>query len=264
MNPARINAARQRVEAASFKDAMNMGRELIARLRIPHTKTLRQVGGIQFTWNWMQTRLTAKYISYILRKLGFSPVNSGEAAAHQDEFTNGSYNVLVSPGYGVLVIRPAGKEPLRASVNAGVEPTEIHEYDDYEEWKKAVSEFSDVEFFMDHGVEYAKSPDLPDDHVGAWTGRNEGGWAWAKPGILSSVTDPSDADSFTEFDDYEEWLAAAKSRFPKARHNKKGLPGYVPGYGEEDDEEFVVGPDMQADVVAVWVADDDFGWILRS
>lgn len=264
MNPTRINAARQRVEAASFKDALNMGRDLIARLRIPHTKTLRQSGGIQFTWNWLQTRITAKYIGYILGKMGFSPVNTSEAPQHRDEFTNGSYSVLVSPSYGVMVIRPVGKEPLRASVIAGVEPTEIIEYDEYDDWKKGASEFKDVEFFMDNGVEYAKSPEMPDDHVGAWTGRDEGGWAWVKPGSdTSAPQDSGGGQEVDEFDDYEEWLAEAKRRFPKARHNKKGLPGYVNGYGEENDEEFVTGPDMQADLVAVWVADDEFGWVAQ-
>lgn len=65
-----------------------------------------------------------------------------------------------------------------------------------------------------------------------------------------------------EFNDYEDWLAAAKAAHPAARHNKQGLPGWVHGYGEANDEEFVTGPDMQADVVAVWVADDGFGWVL--
>ena len=61
--------------------------------------------------------------------------------------------------------------------------------------------------------------------------------------------------------DYEEWLAAAKAAHPAARHNKQGQPGWVHGYGEANDEEFVTGPDMQADVVAVWCADDGFGWV---
>ena len=48
-----------------------------------------------------------------------------------------------------------------------------------------------------------------------------------------------------QFNDYEEWLAAAKAAHPAARHNKQGLPGWVRGYGEAHDEEFVTGPDMQ-------------------
>ena len=64
-----------------------------------------------------------------------------------------------------------------------------------------------------------------------------------------------------EFQDYEAWLAAAKAAHPAARHNKQGLPGWVRGYGEAHDEEFVTGPDMQADVVAVWCTDDGFGWV---
>lgn len=67
-----------------------------------------------------------------------------------------------------------------------------------------------------------------------------------------------------KFNDYEDWLAAAKAAHPAARHNKQGLPGWVHGYGEANDEEFVTGPDMQADVVAVWVADDGFGWVLAA
>lgn len=63
------------------------------------------------------------------------------------------------------------------------------------------------------------------------------------------------------FSDYEEWLAAAKAAHPAARHNKQGQPGWVHGYGSAEDEEFVTGPDMQADVVAVWCADDCFGWV---
>ena len=64
-----------------------------------------------------------------------------------------------------------------------------------------------------------------------------------------------------EFNDYEEWLAAAKAAHPTARHNKQGLPGWVHGYGEANDEEFLNGPDMQADLVAVWCTDDGFGWV---
>ena len=67
-----------------------------------------------------------------------------------------------------------------------------------------------------------------------------------------------------EFNDYEDWLAAAKAAHPAARHNKQGLPGWVHGYGEANDEEFVTGPDMQADVVAVWCADNGFGWVLEA
>ena len=65
----------------------------------------------------------------------------------------------------------------------------------------------------------------------------------------------------TNHTDYEEWLAAAKAAHPAARHNKQGQPGWVHGYGDAADEEFVTGPDMQADVVAVWVADAGFGWV---
>lgn len=64
-----------------------------------------------------------------------------------------------------------------------------------------------------------------------------------------------------QFQDYEAWLAAARAAQPAARHNKRGLPGWVQGYGSPEDEEFVTGPDMQADVVAVWCADDGFGWV---
>ena len=64
-----------------------------------------------------------------------------------------------------------------------------------------------------------------------------------------------------QFQDYEAWLAAARAAQPTARHNKRGLPGWVQGYGSPEDEEFVTGPDMQADVVAVWCADDGFGWV---
>lgn len=64
-----------------------------------------------------------------------------------------------------------------------------------------------------------------------------------------------------EFSEYEEWVNVAKSSYPHARHNKRGLPGYTQGYGNEDDEEFVVGPDMQADVVAVWNSEDKFGLV---
>ncbi len=64
-----------------------------------------------------------------------------------------------------------------------------------------------------------------------------------------------------QLNDYEEWLAAAKAAHPAARHNKQGEPGWVRGYGSPEDEEFVTGPDMQADVVAVWCADVGFGWV---
>ena len=66
-----------------------------------------------------------------------------------------------------------------------------------------------------------------------------------------------------EFEDHSQWLSAVKKLWPQAKHNKKGEPGYVGGYGDENDEEFVIGPDMQADVVAVWVADSDFGWVVK-
>ena len=64
-----------------------------------------------------------------------------------------------------------------------------------------------------------------------------------------------------EFQDYEAWVAAASAAHPTARHNKRGLPGWMQGYGSPEDEEFVTGPDMQADVVAVWCADAGFGWV---
>ena len=67
-----------------------------------------------------------------------------------------------------------------------------------------------------------------------------------------------------QFEDYEQWLAAARAAQPTARHNKRGLPGWEQGYGSPEDEEFVTGPDMQADVVAVWCADDGFGWVATN
>ena len=190
-----IQAARQRIAAGAFEDALLAGKEIVARLRIPHTKTLKQAGGLQFTWNWLQTRMNAKYVAFILKKIGYEPINSTEPANLRDEFTNGTYNVLVAPQYGVIVVRPVGKEPLRASVEDG-EPPEDQEFDEY--------------------------------------------------------------------DDYDQWIADAKRHWPKARHNKPGTTGWVQGYGEENDEEFLRGPDLQSDVVAVWNTDDSFGWILRS
>ena len=64
-----------------------------------------------------------------------------------------------------------------------------------------------------------------------------------------------------EYHDYASWLAAAKAAHPSARHNKPGTPGWVQGYGQPEDEEFVTGPDMQADVVAVWMPADNFGYV---
>ena len=191
-----IRSALSRVEANAFDEVMTAGKEIIARLRIPHTRTQKQPGGLQFSWNWLQTKMNAKYIAFVLKKMGYEPLDGVVPANFRDEFSNGTHNVLVAPSYGVLVIRPVGKEPIRGSITADGEPPAAGEFDEY--------------------------------------------------------------------DDYDDWLKDAKDHWPKARHNKQGTNGWVQGYGEENDEEFLIGPDMQSDVVGVWNTDDGFGWLMRS
>lgn len=85
-------------------------------------------------------------------------------------------------------------------------------------------------------------------------------WRFFKePGPL-----PMEVYELVEFDDYDAWLQAARSSFPDARHNKKGKMDWVPGYGEEDDEEFVAGPDLQTDVVAAWCRSASYGWVEQT
>lgn len=95
-------------------------------------------------------------------------------------------------------------------------------------------------------------------------GVDQGFIAFSKGIPVHGAADDTQDPDFDEYDDYDQWLADVKRQHPKARHNKKGLPGWVHGYGEEEDEEFVTGPDMQSDVVGVWNTHDGFGWIMRG
>lgn len=78
--------------------------------------------------------------------------------------------------------------------------------------------------------------------------------------------DTKELDYF-EVDSYDEWLEACKLHNPEGRLNKKGEPGYIVGYGEEDDQEWVVdkvNPDMQADVLGCWSESNQFGWFTST
>jgi len=62
---------------------------------------------------------------------------------------------------------------------------------------------------------------------------------------------------FHEVDTYEDWIAGCKANHPSGRLNKKGDPGHIAGYGEDDDQEWIVNkedPDMQADILThYWI-----------
>jgi hypothetical protein len=129
-----------------------------------------------------------------------------------------------------------------------------------------------VAFVLEKVGHKPKVPSLNDAHSYEFTNNRVDVLVCPAFGILSikevdpkAVKSSSDEEmDFHEYDDYDQWVSEAKKHWPNARHNKKGEPGYTPGYGEEEDEEFVDGEDMQADIVAVWSSEDQSGWIMYA
>lgn len=193
----KLQAAQQRINSSTLREALDTLRFIVERLRIPHTRYIKYPGAVHACWNPATTKIPLKVVVSLMEKIGFTRATPsyGNRQPSLREFTNGTYNVLVGMDFGIVALRPVSKEPLTAS---------------------------------------------------------------------SVTADSDESYEFDEYDDYDQWLADVKKHWPKARHNKRGLPGYKPGYGEPEDEEFVIGPDMQADVVAVWVAKDGFGWLMRN
>ena len=59
-----------------------------------------------------------------------------------------------------------------------------------------------------------------------------------------------------EFDNYDQWYASFVDGVQFTVEDGTGNT-----YGEEGDVTAHIGPDMQADVVGVWMPEDEFGWI---
>jgi hypothetical protein len=169
----KIQAAQQRVESASMREALDTLRSIVERLRIPHTKYIKFPGAVQVHWNPVSTKLPTKMVVYLMEKLGFKPIAEDSRPPFR-EFTNGAYSVLVGPEFGTISLRSLSKEPLTASV-AVEAAIEFDEYDSYREWKTAAEEAYE-------NVRFSSSPNRDEtalvngDPVGNWSHEHDFGW----------------------------------------------------------------------------------------
>lgn len=293
----KIEAAKQRVESLSVRDVLDVARSIVELLRIPHTKYQKRRDSVQVSWEPSATRLSTKKVQKILLDNGFEPASQDRTVVNQ--YIKDGHPVFIGPEYGILVVRlNKANSVLSTSIRASFEP--LRKLDDNEEEHLNVEKPKSGDILISYDEESEMSAVLvlgldPEEKrirvgIDTFQGSDDvkyfddtpAGYAEAKryaqmlstkkykalqsAAVRVSASGPEGdpPDEFDEYDDYDQWLADAKKHWPKARHNKKGNPGWKQGYGEENDEEFLVGPDLQSDVVGVWMANDGFGWLKRG
>lgn len=281
--------------ALNTESAMDLGRSIIELLRIPHTRYQKRRDSVQVSWEPAATRLTTKKVQRLLLQHGMEPASQDKLIVNQYNYSG--FYVFIGPEYGILVVRsqkPVTASAAPARLSASFEPLRPLNENEDEHLNVEKPRSGDILISYDEESEVSAVLILgldPEEKrirvaIDTFQGSDDvryfddtdSGYSAAKsyanmlatkkykalPLRATSLKIEASQPEFDEYDDYDQWLQDAKKHWPKAHHNKQGEPGYKPGYGEANDEEFLVGPDMQSDVVGVWVTDDGFGWLMRS
>lgn len=273
---------------------MDLARSIVETLSIPHTRYQKRRDSVQVSWEPSSTRLNTKKVQKILVGQGFTPVNQDRQIVNQ--YTKDGNHVFVGPEYGIIVVRTSKVGAgLPTAVSASFEKLRPLDDNEMEHLNVEKPKSGDVLISYDETSEASAVLVLgldPEENrirvsIDTFQGNDdtryfddtEIGYAAAKKyaemlatkkykalplAAYATMAAATQDSEFDEYDDYDQWLKDIKEQWPDARHNKKGEPDWQQGYGEENDEEFLIGPDMQADVVGVWVTDDKFGWLMRG